>query len=161
MIQLVLVTWRGRAVGWFVQRAPREQLLLAILAALALTTLLVGAVWRPMMAARAEARADIRAYDALIAQLRVAGTPAPGGSGVVGPASTRIANSAAMAGLSIRRLEPEGASTRVVIEEAEFAKVLPWLEAVERDAGLKVSELKLERRPAPGVVNVQLTLRDD
>ena len=161
MIPAVLITWRGRAVGWFVQRAPREQLLLAILAGLAATTLLVGVVWRPLMAARAEARAEIRAYEALIAQLRVAGPPRPNSGALVGPASTQIANSAALAGLSIRRLEPEGALTRVVMEEAEFAKVLPWLEAVERDAGLTVSTLQLERRPAPGVVNVQVTLRDD
>ena len=47
---------------------------------------------------------------------------------------------------------------RVVLEDAPFDAVILWLDAVQRDQGLRVSEIEITRRPAPGVVNAVLAL---
>ena len=151
---------RDEAQRWLAQRSVRERRLLAVLAAIAAAALLWALAWQPLARARVKAVGDIHAYDALIAQLRVAG---PDVARVAATrrvsASTVINDSASRAGLTIRRLEPQGARTEVTLEEAPFGKLTEWLAGLERDAGLTVATIKIERRPAPGVVTVQLTLK--
>jgi len=151
---------RDAAQRWLAQRSVREQRLLAALAAVAAAALLFVLVWQPLARAHTKAAADIHAYDALIAQLRVAG---PDVARVAATrrvsAATVINDSASRAGLAIRRLEPQGARTEVTLEEVPFDKLTSWLAGLEHDAGLTVTAIKIERRPAPGVVTVQLTLK--
>ena len=151
---------RDAAQRWLAQRSVRERHLLAVLAAVAAAALLWALVWQPLARAHAKAVADIHAYDELIAQLRVAG---PDVARVAATrrvsAATVINDSASRAGLTIRRLEPQGARTEVTLEEVPFDKLTGWLAGLEHDAGLTVAAIKIERRPAPGVVTVQLTLK--
>ncbi len=151
---------RDGAQRWLAQRTVRERRLLAALAAVVAAALLWALVWQPLARAHAKAAADIHAYDALIAQLRVAG---PDVARVAATrrvsAATVINDSASRTGLTIRRLEPQGARTEVTLEEVPFDKLTEWLAGLERDAGLTVAAIKIERRPAPGVVTVQLTLK--
>ena len=74
------------------------------------------------------------------------------------PLANVITDSVAAFQLTIRRLEPEGPRVRVVLEDAPFDAVILWLDAVQRDQGLRVSEIEITRRPAPGVVNAVLAL---
>ena len=74
------------------------------------------------------------------------------------PVPIVITDTAAVFQLVIRRLEAEGTGARVVLEEATFQQVILWLEALERDHRLRVRDLEMTRRPAPGVVSVTLAL---
>ena len=60
--------------------------------------------------------------------------------------------------LAIRRIEPEGAGARVVIEDASFAQVLRWIAALEQEHGLRLAAIEMDRRPEPGTVSARLTL---
>lgn len=145
---------------WLAERSRRERRLLAVLAAVAAVTLLYIAVWQPLAAARAKAIDDLRSYTALTARLRAAG---PEVSRIAATrrtsAATVIADSAARAGLTIRRLEPQGDRTQVTFEDVAFDKVIDWLAGLQADAGLSVVALRVDRRTAPGIVNVQLTVK--
>lgn len=150
---------RALAEARWNERSPREQLLLGGLAALAVAVLLVNAVWRPLQTSRAAAVESIRVSQAVSAQLRVADPQAlMRVAGAGGAPATVITDSAAAAGVSIRQLQPEGAGARLTFEDVEFTRLLAFLTQVERDGSLRARDLKLERRPAPGVVNAQLLL---
>ena len=146
---------RGRS--WWDARSERERRLLAALAGLAAMTLLVLLVIRPMQLARARALSDIRTYETLNGRLRGAGALV-GRRTAGGPLPTVVTGSAATAGLTIQRLEPEGGQTRVVIENAPYDAIVSWLSVLENSDGVHIAEVKLERRPTPGIVGAQLLL---
>ncbi len=151
--------WTATAAEWWAQRLPRERLLIAIMAGLAVLAVLMFGVWKPIESARARARTDIRTYETLSSQMRAAGPEAvrravnQSAAGAGG-----LTDSAAAVGLTIRRIDPDGDRTRVALEDVPFAVVVDWLDRVERDNGLRAVEVKMERRPAPGVVNAEITL---
>ena len=144
---------------WWEARAPRERLLLAVLMVLLGVWVVFAAVLQPLQSARLRmgdqiARQD-RALSVLQSQpLPVETEPVPDDR----PLANVITDSVAAFQLTIRRLEPEGPRVRVVLEDAPFDAVILWLDAVQRDQGLRVNEIEITRRPAPGVVNAVLAL---
>ena len=151
-----------RLPSWWAARTPRERGLLGALAVAALAWALVTLVAQPLLAARADARADILRSDAALA--RLAALPAPGTAAApVARASTDpvpaiLTRTATGFDLAIERIEPEAEGARLVLEDAEFARVLGWIEALERVHGLRLDALEMQRRPEPGVVAARLTV---
>lgn len=144
---------------WWEARAPRERLLLLTMMVVIGIWLAVVAIWQPLQGARARLGDRIVRHENALAILRsqpVAAAPvtAPDDR----PLNVVITETAAEYGMTIRRLEPDGPRISVVLDEALFDSVIFWLEALQRDHGLTVTELELTRRPAPGVVNVSLAL---
>jgi general secretion pathway protein M len=150
---------RSGMARWIDARTPRERWLLAALAGVAAIALYATLVWRPIDAARRAALADIDRYGRIAAQLRVAGpNVARMAAARAGTPSTTITESAAKAGLTIQRIEPQGANIGVTLDAAGFDALVGWLAGLERDAGMRVIDVKLERRPDPGIVSAHVTL---
>lgn len=149
---------RGLA-SWWGQRSGRERLMLGALAVAAAAYLLVAVVAQPLLAARGAALADIARHDAALARLVAlpdTGTaPRPVDDR---PVPAVVTATAPAFDLPIRRIEPEGASARVEVEDAGFAEILMWIEALEREHGLRLVAIEMDRRPEPGVVSARLTL---
>lgn len=152
-----LELWSARAMTLWSERPPRERLLLTILGIVAMLALLATLVVRPLLAARAEALADIRTYETLNARLRAAG-PALAAQKPrrTGDPATIISGSASEYGVAIQGSEPEGDAIRVVIAEAPFDAVMRWLAEVEGSSDLRVIEAQFDRRPATGFVGARL-----
>ena len=142
-------------------RTPRERLLLGAMAAVAALALVYLGIWQPLQNARNGYEAAIARQDALKARIAALGSdaaPAPVISDPRPPAVI-VSEAAASATLAIRRLEPAEDRVRVVLEDADFGAVLVWLDALDRDTGLKVAEIDITRRPEPGTVSTTLMLR--
>ena len=142
-------------------RTPRERLLLGAMAAVAALALVYLGIWQPLQNARNGYEAAIARQDALTARIAALGSdaaPAPVISDPRPPAVI-VSEAAASAALAIRRLEPAEDRVRVVLEDADFGAVLVWLDALDRDTGLKVAEIDITRRPEPGTVSTTLMLR--
>lgn len=141
--------------SWWGERSERERILLAALGAVAAVALVLLLIVRPLQAARADALADIRTYETLSARLRAAGPGigrTPYGDGSL---SAAVTGSAATAGLTVQRLDPEGGQTRVVIADASYDAVVAWLAELDR-GGVRIEEVRIERRPAAGMVGAQV-----
>ena len=69
-----------------------------------------------------------------------------------------LTDAAAAFGLTISRLQPQGAEVLVTLEDAPFDTVLLWTQALIRDDALRLTQLTLTRRPAPGMVATTLTV---
>lgn len=140
-------------------RTPRERRLIAAAAALLAVWAVVMLVWQPLRSGRAALEADLLHADQMLA--RVQRLPTTAGAAPVNddrPLSVIATTSAADMGLQVRRLQPQGDAVQVQVEDASFDFVLLWIAALERDHGLRLSDLTLIRRPAPGSVAATLTL---
>ena len=153
--------WRASLQDWIAQRTARERVLLGVGFLFALLWFGIAVVWQPLRLHRAHLEATIARYDGGLAALQnpafsVADPQAPAADNR--PVPVIVTDTAAVFQLVIRRLEPEDTGARVVLEEATFEQVILWLEALERDHGLRVRDLEMARRPAPGIVSVSLGL---
>lgn len=148
-----------RARVWWSERSLREQTLIGALSVVLIFALLLVAVIAPLRSLRAEALADIRSAALLEARLSGGGSDmARAGRFRRGTASAIVTDSAAAAGLTIQRIEPEGAATRVVLADAPFERVLRWIEEVEQTSRLRVTKADVVRKGAPGIVAATLVL---
>lgn len=144
---------------WVAGRTPRERWLLGLSGVVLLIWVAVTLVWQPIQTQRQASARQAALYDRAIVTLQSDAVP----MAVAAPTDNRALNvivtdAAGGFDLTIRRLEPEGNRIRVTVDEAAFQTVILWLEALQRDAGLRAVEVDLSRRPAPGVVNATLLL---
>jgi general secretion pathway protein M len=145
---------------WWGNRTPRERRLLMALAGTATLVLIVFVIYRPLADTRAKAAADIHTYEVLAAQLRAAGPELARLRAVNRGGSPEIVTSSASGyGLSIGRMTPEEGLIRVWLQDADFSRLIQWLVQLETTTMLRVSEIRMERRAAPGLVNAQITLK--
>ena len=152
---------RAAAAQWWEDRTARERWLLGVLAAVAIVVGLDRLVWHPLDTARTTALAEIARDDRIAAQLRVAGPDvARIAAARTGTLSTLVTDRAAKAGLTIARIEPQGTNVAVSLDGVGFDALVDWLAALDRDAGVSVVDLKIDRRPDPGIVNAEATLTE-
>ncbi|MGL5011221.1 MAG: type II secretion system protein GspM, partial [Paracoccaceae bacterium] len=153
------------AGGWdmmafWAARTARERVLLACLAVVCLGYALIVGVWQPLQRQRDGMSSDIARYMRTAEALSAA---AAQGVAFVTPASDAplpavITDTAAGYQLVIRRLQPTANAAEITLEDAGFEAVMLWLEALERDHGLRVMTLTMTRRPEPGLVATVLTV---
>jgi general secretion pathway protein M len=143
--------------------SARERLLLTMLGPLIALAAAFQFLWLPLQAQRTALLAEIAAYTQISAQ--IARLPATGGTVVAAaprpttPLPARVTQSAADAGLTLRRLEPEGDSLRVTLDDVAFASVVLWLSDLEVTQGVTLSAIELDRRTEPGIVSARLLLK--
>lgn len=84
----------------------------------------------------------------------------PGGAAMTGQALlTQVNRSAQMAGVTLRRTEPEGNDKlRVWLEEASFNAVMGWLAQMDKQMGISVLNISVEAQREPGIANIRLIL---
>ena len=153
--------YRAIAQDWFLQRSPRERLLLCVLGACALVWIAVSVIWQPLRQHRSALENRIALYDVGLTALQNSAFDARKGTAMIvdnRPVPVILTESAAVFQLAIRRLESEGAGARIVLDDASFEQVILWLEALKREHGLNVTALEMARKPAPGVVSTTFAL---
>jgi general secretion pathway protein M len=139
--------------GLLANRSPRERLLLSGLLAFVLIWLGVTQVWGPLSQWRAEITTRLPRMERALA---LAGAPAPLAD--PRPLQTLVTETAVPLGLRISRLQPLSAQVDLTLEDAPFDTVLLWIEALQRDHGVRLTDLTLTRRPASGIVGATLTM---
>lgn len=145
---------------WWNQRSGREQLLLALAAALLAALLGWALILRPLADARTAAQAEARLAQAQLAQARalaaaIRARPTP----PAGPVHELIGRRLAEAGLSPSRLEAQGPGQALVDIAAINGRLLiGWAAALEQRDGLVVDELEATRN-ADQSVRARLLIR--
>ena len=140
----------------------RERTLVSLALAGVIFAAVFQFVWVPVQAKRAALSAEIAGYAQIIDRIAALGPGTPVLQTAAGPAtplSTRVTQSAEVAGLVLRRLEPEGDMLRVTLGDVAFANVILWLSDLETNHAVIVAGIEVDRRPAPGIVSARLLLR--
>lgn len=149
---------------WFLSLAPRERRIVAAGAVVLIAVVVWMAVVEPLQQRRAQMEQGVATNRALIAWMNQVGGSLGAGPRRVGngdslfAAVDRSARATALAG-SLQRVQPEGQTTvRVWLDNAPFDELVRWVGALERDQGIAVSALSVERTQTAGLVNARLTL---
>jgi general secretion pathway protein M len=147
-------------LDWMSSRSHREQLLLAAAATVATVAVMLITIWNPLIAYRQTSFSEVVEYDNVLARVRMADPDALSArkGQLAGDDETTVAGSAASHGLLISRIEPEGDYMRIAFEDADFMRILQWVSEMEGAGAGRAVAVEMERRPAPGLVNAQITL---
>ena len=149
----------AKTVAWWQARGSREQWLLGILAGLLALWLLAVTVILPIQRARASALADIRTYETLTARLHSAGTiGATPQTQASGPPNMILSNTASQFGI-VPVINNDVSGLRVMVADAPYDAVMRWIAAVEQSSSIRVTKMRLARRPASGFVSAELMVR--
>ncbi len=144
---------------WWQGLTDRERWLVGILATLLAGVVLVYGVVKPVQAARAQARADIRQAETLMARVRAAGRlEATPQTLAAGPPQTILANAASAAGLQ-PVLGSGGAGVTATLTDAPYPAVVAWLAEVSRTSTIGVARVAMRRGTASGRVNATIEFR--
>ncbi|RYY47359.1 MAG: type II secretion system protein M [Sphingomonadales bacterium] len=143
---------------WWNGLSRRERILVGTLGALLAAAILIYGVVKPIQSARAAALADIRTYETLTARIRAAGTlTATPVQRRTGPPE-QVATSAAQAsGLAIVP-EAIAGGVRVTVADASYDAFVAWLANLAATSDLRVRQLTIQRRDAPGHVSATVEL---
>lgn len=154
-LAVTMAPWLERVRGQWRGRSGRERGLIVLMALCLAAAALHLLVLAPTLQARAGLHADIGRLDAALAVARSAAPVEARAQPDRRPAAVRLNLLAAEHGLAIARLEDDGASQTLVLEDAPFEAVARWIAAVERTPDLSATQLSLERRPTPGLVSTR------
>lgn len=150
--------------NWWLERAPRERKLLAVLGILLAGTILWLGLWRPLTGGLAdgwlrqgEAVDRAAAIDARLAALK--GTSARGQTAGA-PLAQRLTQGAGEAGLTLDRATAQGNDgMAITIATAQPRALLGWIGRLEAD-GVLVETISIAPGANAGTVSVQAVLRE-
>jgi general secretion pathway protein M len=151
-------------LNWWHGRSPREQRLLAVMAALFVIVLVWLGVLRPLAAAREAAEARHAGAVTALGQVREVGARLAAAHGrptlpIDEPLVAYLGRSAGEAGLPVERLEAQGSDRAVLtVIAARPAAVFGWIQRIEVRDGLLVERLSATRNPDTTIA-VQATFR--
>jgi type II secretory pathway component PulM len=58
---------------------------------------------------------------------------------------------------SVKRIQPDGTSkARVWLDDAQFDRVIPWLEELQRRQGINVESAMLEKQDKEGLISARI-----
>ncbi len=153
--------------AWWAGLQLRERRLLLLAAAMMLALGYWMLLLRPLAVARADsrvaveslekARAEAFAQAEAILAARVVAAPRP-----VRSLFALVDSSARQAGLMTAqtRVEPLAEDrVRVTMDGVNFDQMAAWIEGLDRDEGVDISEWSVDRALVPGVVNTAVTLQ--
>lgn len=149
------------------QISLRERVLLIGCGGLMLLSLCYYALWQPWQQQSAQRQRAIdrekQTVDWMQQQaprLRQQGSRPPLQKGESLSLSALTARSAAVQGLNITRLQPQGERLAVTLDNSDFNQLMRWLTDLEQNSGVKVFALEVTALPrTPGWVAVnKLTL---
>lgn len=138
--------------------SPRERFLILAMVVLGIGAALYTFVLVPQGEARVRASEEIARYADLSRRIEANGPAALAPVSDIRPVPAIVAGSARDAAIPIRRLEPEGTRTRLVLGEVAFAPLMTWLAALDTGFAIRVASIEMERRPEPGIVTARIVL---
>lgn len=151
---------------WFLGLAPRERLLVGGAAVVFVLLLAYLLVVEPLQQRRAVLERGVVAQRELLAWMHTAVVPLRGDT--TAPSSSRgqslfavvdrSARATVLAG-ALQRVQPEGqGNVRVWFNDAPFDDLVRWIATLQRDHGITVNTLSIERTDTAGLVSARLTL---
>ncbi len=154
--------------AWWERLSGRERILIggsALLVALILANLLI---WEPLRLRHRQLQHSVAEQRADLAWMRQAAQEIQRLSGAAQPKReersllTLVDQTARAAGLgnALKQIAPQGdAQLSARLDRVAFDQLLPWLGGLERDSGVMLINLSVERTETAGLVNARLIVQ--
>lgn len=147
--------------AWWQQLNTREQRLVGVMATLVMIFILYSVIWQPLNDNLADANKKLVRQQALLTwvtentahyQKAKRNTKTSNSRGSLSGIVNTSANSYQ---LTITRMQPQGDSLQVWIDNVPFTKLLFWLEHLANNEGLQVQGIDLSHAERTGEVRVR------
>lgn len=159
-----MVSLKANFASWWGNLEYREQLLLAIASLLLVVSVGYFLIWQPIQSEKVLLSQDIESTESLLTRLNAI---APGQASkqttqIKGQNLSLLAVvdktvKAAGMGDSVKRIQPEGdAAAKIWLEQADFNKLLRWINQLNTQYGVDVSEITINREDTPGQIRARL-----
>lgn len=153
---------------WFDGLAPRERLMVSAAAVVVVLALIYVAAWSPLVSSVTRLQQSVEEQQALkrwmqqsaaeVNRLRGAGGAAADHRSLLAVVDQTSKQS--QLGPAVKRIEPDGQElVRVALEQASFDDVIGWLATLQRNFGVSVADLSIDRQADSGRVNARITLK--
>ncbi len=151
--------------NWYQSHSPREQMMLCGAAAAVVVGLLFFSLLKPLYESLGDRRERVSGNVNALSWMQKAAGEAQGLQGSGGTVDTSqaplsaVARIFAEAGLKTPdRVDPVGnKGARITLPEIAFDQLIPVLDSLDRQAGLKVKSLNVNAQ-RPGIVSARITL---
>ena len=150
---------------WFETLTPRERVIAAAGAVLAVLIVAWSFVWTPLRDAALEMDRTVAEKHGVLADVRrveALGEPLPGPAAPIGSLVLVVDQTHRVHGLggTLSRNQPDGEDgIRVTFQRASFDQLVSWLGALQQAHGVSVESADFDGTEQPGVVNAALVLR--
>ncbi len=150
--------------AWFQNLSQREQIYVLVMAAVVALWLVFQLLLAPAAAQRQQMAMNNEAAVALLARVdakvtQLIGLRASGGAGDDSNLTATISRSSELAGLPVRRLQPNSrGEVQVRFESVEYDALVRWIYRIEVVDGLVIVDASISQAGRSGGVNATLRL---
>lgn len=149
---------------WLKSLSLRERIMLIAILPLAMLAVVYQFVWKPMSATNNDYVDQIASYRLIIDTVNLneqttkksETAPTPAANTV--PLATRITRSGEAAGITLRRIEPDGDGIRITLTDTSFSQLTLWLADMEQNFMVVATAIEIDRRPEPETVSARILL---
>ena len=158
--QLLANPYMQQGVQWYGGQSSRDQNIIKAVALLLVLALVFLMVYAPLLQGRTSAEAElnknIKIYNLLASNAGRFATGAASNNSV--SILSAVTNQARAQNLNLSRYEQDGANLRIWLDRVPFDDAISWLEALERQYAVSVSQISIDRTDSVGRVDVRATL---
>jgi len=154
---------------WFNKLEKREQRTLLAGAVVLLISIFYGAVWDPVFSALDEEQQRHQSQRQLLGWMQDAANEVRMLESSGASTASRFSNqslsslvdrSAITSGIKpfIKKQESDTSSVKVQLEQADFDRLIIWINDMQQKYAIQTSKIHIEPQQAPGAVNASITL---
>jgi len=154
------------------QLSPRERYLVILTACIVLVTVFYFALWQPMHKGLAQKRDHLKRQNTQLHSMQEQARELRSAQSSAGKPSQRITNSSSLLSVidrtakqdrlksTLQKAQPDGDNgVRLWMVNITFDQLIRWLDKLEREYGIYVSDIAIERDEVSGRVDSRILLR--
>lgn len=150
------------ALNWYEHLASRDQKVVKGIALIMSLALVFSWVWLPSVTAKNKAEKRFESalsfHEKMKSNAHYFSGAKQGNTSSNGSILSVVNNTAKAKGVQLKRFEPDGnGGLRIWLDQVSFDSAIDWLELLEKEKGLKVEQISLDK-VKPGIVNIRATL---
>lgn len=156
---------------WWQSLVSRERIVVAILGVFVFVMMFQMLVWNPLYQGRQNAAHSVNKQAELLHWMQqnaqratqLQSNAITSSSSVKGQSISQTINvTAALAKIDINRFQTAGEnSVQVWLDNADFSKLLWWLETIQKEQGIQTESIAISETAEAGLVSVRMTLTSD
>jgi general secretion pathway protein M len=153
---------------WFTSLAPRERAMVSIAAVVVALALVYAVAWGPLASSVSRLQQSVEEQQVLKQWMQESAAEVNRLRGVAGASDDHRSllavvdqtSKQSQLGPAVKRIEPDGQDlVRVSLEQASFDDMVTWLGNLQRNFGVSIADVSIDRQADSGRVNARLTLK--
>lgn len=151
-----------QGVNWYTNKSVRDQLIIKVIVALLVVALVWVMIYAPLLKSKNNAKTELEnnltTYNLIASNAGRFGGTSSSGNPQNDSILSAATNQARAKNVNLSRYEQEGANLRVWLERVAFDDAISWLEILQNQYGIMVSQISIDKTDTIGRVDIRATL---